>query len=282
MLMPLLLAALAVVTPPEAVQDTLIPVERGTRLQVDNHRGEVLVTSWGRDAVRVRATDLGDRQRVDVTRSGSILRVRPESPRGPQSADLEITIPGWMDLRIQGNQLDVGVSGAGGEVVVETVGGDIVVEGGTGLVSVRTIEGEIGIRGARGRIEAASVNDDVTLVDVGGDLEIESTNGDLTLRGIRSTSASAVSVNGDVLYDGTIRDSGRYRFTTHNGDLTLAVPRETNAAVTVSTFHGEFESDFPVRLTGATRDRQFSFTLGSGSARLELESFNGDIRLRRP
>ncbi len=282
MLIPLMLTALMAGAPAGAVQDTLIPVERGTRLQVDNHRGEVLVRSWDRDAVRVRAVALRDRQRLDVARSGSVLRVRAEGYRGPQDADLEITVPAWMDLRIEGNQLDVDVAGAAGEVSIETVGGDIVVQGGAGLVAVRTIEGEITIRGARGRIEASSVNDDITLMDVGGDLEVETTNGDITLRAIRSTSARAVSVNGDISYDGTIRDNGRYRFTTHNGDLTLTVPRATNAGVTVSTFHGEFESDFPVRLTGATRDRQFNFTLGSGSGRLELESFNGDIRLRRP
>jgi len=36
-----------------------------------------------------------------------------------------------------------------------------------------------------------------------------------------------------------------------------------------------------VTLTGKTKHR-FNFTIGSGSARLELESFNGDIKLCRP
>lgn len=281
MLIPLMVAAIAA-APAGAAQDTTVAVERGTRLHVENHRGEVVITTWGRDAVRVRAVDLGDRQRLSVSRSGSVLRVRPDGTRGPQDADLEVVMPAWMDLRVEGNQLDVGVRGAEGEVSVETVGGDVVVEGGAGLVSVRTIQGEVAIRGAVGRIEAVSVNEDVTLIDVGGDLYVETTNGDITLRDARSTSVRATTVNGDIEYAGTIRDNGRYVFATHNGDMSVTVPRETNAMVTVSTYHGEFESDFPVRLTGATRDRQFNFTLGSGSARLELESFNGEIRLRRP
>lgn len=279
MLIPLMMAALATMP---AAQDTVIPVERGVRLQVENHRGEVTVTTWDRNAVRVRATDMGDRQRLAATRSGSVLRVRPDGFRGHDDADLEIVAPSWMDIRVEGNQLDVGIRAGEGEVSVETVGGDVVVEGGAGLVSVRTIQGEVGIRGARGRIEAVSVNEDVTLVDVGGDLYVETTNGDITLRDVRSTSVRATTVNGDIEYAGTIRDNGRYIFATHNGDASVTVPRESNATVTVSTYHGEFESDFPVRLTGATRDRQFTFTLGSGSARLELESFNGDIRLVRP
>jgi len=36
-----------------------------------------------------------------------------------------------------------------------------------------------------------------------------------------------------------------------------------------------------VQLTGKTKHR-FSFTIGSGSARLELESFGGDIKICRP
>ncbi|HUG41610.1 MAG TPA: DUF4097 family beta strand repeat-containing protein [Longimicrobiales bacterium] len=281
MLIPLMVAALAAI-PAATAQDTTLAVERGTRLHVENHRGEVVIATWARNEVRVRATELGDRQHLAATRSGAVLRVRPDGGRGPQDADLSIVVPTWMDVRVEGNQLDVGIRGVEGEVSVETVGGDVVVEGGAGLVSVRTIQGEVSIRGARGRIEAMSVNDDVTLTDIGGDLYVETTNGDITLRGIRSTSARATTVNGDIVYDGTIRDNGRYVFATHNGDVEVTVARDANAMVTVSTYHGEFESDFPVRLTGATRDRQFTFTLGSGSARLELESFNGEIRLRRP
>jgi hypothetical protein len=51
--------------------------------------------------------------------------------------------------------------------------------------------------------------------------------------------------------------------------------------ITVATFNGDFESDFPVTIMG-TRDKRFSFTIGDGSARLELETFGGSIRLRRP
>ena len=52
-------------------------------------------------------------------------------------------------------------------------------------------------------------------------------------------------------------------------------------SVSVSTFNGDFSACFPVQLTGKTKHR-FNFTLGSGSARLELESFSGDIKICRP
>ena len=281
MIPAILMTALTLGAPLPAA-DTVIPVDRGASLNVDNFRGEVRVRAWDRDAVRVEA-DLSDRQRLDVVRSGSELRVRPRTVRGgPDEADFEIMVPTWMDLRVEGNQVDVDVEGSRGEVVVETVGGDVMVSGGSGLVSLRSIQGEIVVRNARGRVEAVSVNEEVTLSGVEGEIYVETTNGEVTMRGIRSAAVRATTVNGDVIYDGAISERGRYVFSTHNGDIDVTVPGDAGATVSVSTFHGEFESDFPVRLTGTTRDRQFTFTLGSGGARVELESFNGEIRLRRP
>src|SRR5204863_53072 len=82
--------------------------------------------------------------------------------------------------------------------------------------------------------------------------------------------AEANTVNGDITYDGTIKDGGRYRVGTHDGDVRVSVTDKANVSVSVSTFNGDFSACFPVQLTGKTKHR-FNFTLGSGSARLELE-----------
>lgn len=281
MWIPALLAALAV-APAQTLPDTTLSVERGTRLDVDNHRGEVMIDTWNRDAVRVRS-DLSNRQIMEVSTGGAVLRLRPRTVQGgPRDVEMFLTVPRWMDVRVGGNQLDVEVRGTEGEVAVETVSGDVTVRGGTGLISIRTVQGEIDVAGSTGRVEVQSTNEDIRIADVAGDIYVEGTNGDISLSGIRSTSTRVTTVNGDLTYSGTIRDNGRYVFSTHNGDITIGVPSDANATVAVGTYNGEFESDFPVRLTGTTRDRSFSFTLGSGSARIELESFNGEIRLRRP
>ncbi len=280
MLTALLTAALALAGSPPAAQDTAITVSRGARLEVVNVRGEVIVSTWDRSAVGIAGD--GDRASLDVVRDGSTVRVRPGPRSAREDMDVRITVPEWMNVRVQGNRVDVTVTGTRGEVSVETVGGDVHVVGGAGLVSLRSIQGDITVAKASGRIEAISVNEDVMLDGVDGDIYVETTNGDITMRRVRSASARATTVNGDVVYDGTIVDDGRYVFSTHNGDVAVSVGEGANAMVVVATYQGEFESDFPIRLSGSTRDRQFSFTLGSGSARLELESFNGEIRLTRP
>lgn len=276
---PILIAALTLASPQAA--DTIIPVDRDTHLDVDNFRGEVVVDAWDRDAVRIVA-DMDRRQTLDASRTGATLRVRPRAVNGPGEVDFHITVPSWMNVRVEGNQVDVAVRGTEAEIHVETIGGEVTIDGGRRRVNVRSIQGEVEVRRARGRVEAVSVNEEIALYDIDGEVYVETTNGDVTLRGIRSSSARATTVNGDIAYEGTINDDGRYAFSTHNGDVEVTVAEGANVTVSVSTFHGEFESDFPVRLTGTTRDRQFNFTLGSGLARLELESFNGEILLRRP
>ena len=90
-----------------------------------------------------------------------------------------------------------------------------------------------------------------------------------------------VSVQGNLDYEGEIRSGGHYGFSTHNGNIRVAVPAKVSADVSVATFNGNFESSFPVQLTRTGHGKRFRFVLGSGSAELELESFQGAIRLRR-
>lgn len=265
-----------------AQQDTVVAVERGVRLELESHRGEVVIRSWDRDAVQVQTS--GRRaERPEVSRSGAVLRVRPLRERPPTgSIEVTVTVPRWMPVRVNGHQLGVRVAGTEADVTVETVGGDVVVEGGAGRVSVNTVQGRVTVRGARGRVDVWTVNESIQLDGIDGEVSAETTNGAITMRGIRSSNARAATVNGSVTFDGSIRDNGRYAFTTHNGAITVTVPERANATVSAAAYHGSFESDFPVRLTGTSRDRHYNFTLGSGTARVELESFNGNIRLRRP
>jgi hypothetical protein len=49
----------------------------------------------------------------------------------------------------------------------------------------------------------------------------------------------------------------------------------------VSTFDGDFESEFPVLIERFTGGREFDFTIGEPLARIEIQVFDGEIRLIR-
>jgi DUF4097 and DUF4098 domain-containing protein YvlB len=274
-------AALAALTLIQQI-DSTVPVERGQRLEVDLFAGDVDVKTWTKNAVRVVA-DPDGRGRVEIERSATALSVRTTGRHGPPSStDIQLTVPAWMALDISGVYSDITIAGARGPISAETVQGDVSAEGGDGLVSVKSVQGGVSVTGAKGRIEANSVNADVEVHRSAGEISTETVNGSIELSGTDATTLTATSVNGDLSYDGPVHPGGRYTFSTHNGDIMLAMAEGASAAVSVSTFNGEFESDFPVTLTETRKGKRFNFTVGSGSAQVTLESFQGTISLVRP
>jgi hypothetical protein len=262
--------------------DSTVPAERGQRLEVGSYAGDIAVKTWSRNAVRVQADPQG-RTRVEIDRSPGSIGVRTVGHRGaPRTVDLVITVPTWIPLDLSGVNTDVTVVGTRGAISVETVQGDVDVDGGDGLVSLQSVQGSVALKGAKGRLEVHSVNEDVRISHSSGEVTAETVNGDITLSKVDATSVMSSSVNGDLTYDGAIRNGGRYAFSTHNGDITVSVAEGSNAAVSVSTFNGEFASEFPVTLTETRKGKRFSFTLGTGSAQMTLESFQGSIELVRP
>lgn len=261
--------------------DTTIGVQPGTRLSVTNYGGAIVVRSWGENRVRVQASHTS-RTEVEVTAGPTSVTVRTSGRRGaPALTDLELTVPRWMPLNLSGVYAHISVEGVEANVSAETVEGDVELVGGGGAVTLRSVEGEVRVRGARGRLDAQSVEGDIHISETTAEIVAETVDGNIVLQEIDAPAVDAGTVDGDVYYDGTIKDGGRYRFTTHDGDLVVSVPERANVTVVVSTFDGEFDASFPVQIT-ETRKRRFQFTLGTGSARLELETFDGDIMLRRP
>jgi hypothetical protein len=270
---------MSVITP----MDQTVNVAKGTKLDVNNFAGDVTVKTWDRDAVRVQVT-LSDREIVDVKPGDQVLTIRSRSVRGgrPRSLDYAITAPKWMAISITGTYVDANLEGVGGDVAVETTNGDIKVNGGSGFVSVKSVQGEIFLEKAKGRIEVRAVNEGIHLADINGDLSAESTNGSIILDRIDSANVDLYSVNGNISYDGPIKDKGLYRLTTHNGLIAVGLPERVNAVLRVRTYNGSFRSTFPVKTDDENQRKRFTVTLGNGSAHMELESFGGTIALRRP
>jgi DUF4097 and DUF4098 domain-containing protein YvlB len=266
---------------PDVQVDTTLNAVRGQRLAVNAYAGEVTVRAWNRNVVRIEAD--GDQNQLEIASSPTGISIRTQGRHGPPGEiTIRISAPAWMGLSLAGVNTSAKVEGIRAPISVETVEGEVDVTGGESLISLRSVQGSVRLRGAKGRINVNSVNDDVEVANSSGDIAAQTVNGEILLQGVDASSLDANTVNGDISYSGPIRSNGRYALSTHNGDLTLTVPQGTSAAVTVSTFSGDFESEFPVPLQGTRKGKGFNFTLGSGSAQVTLESFQGTIRLVRP
>lgn len=268
-------------TPTTARTDTSFKVREGTRFHVENFGGGIEVASWSKNTVRIEATH-SPRIRVFVEESGSNIKVNATSRRGiPGRVDYRIQVPGWMPIELSGVYTDMTIEGMKSEVKAETVKGDVRLKGGEGFIKLASVQGTVLVEGARGRLELSSVNESVVVTDVEGDVSVEAVNGDVLLERIRTRRIDAATVNGDVRFVGEVTSGGRYRFATHTGDVDVAIPESADATVNIATFNGDFESEFQMLLDQPKKDKRFTFHLGSGSALLDLETFQGTIHLRR-
>jgi DUF4097 and DUF4098 domain-containing protein YvlB len=261
--------------------DTTFAIRPGSRVEVETFGGEINVRTWNRNEIRVQATH-GRRDVVSIESRGNTVQVEAEGRVGPAIAvTFNITVPPSVSLDLSGVHTEISVEGVTGDIDAETVQGGIRVAGG-GRLKLESVEGEIVVDKARGRVSANTVNRGIRITNVVGDVEAETVNGPISLRAVQASSVDLATINGRIIYDGTIRDGGDFAIASHNGGVWVVVPDKSGVTVSISTFNGELDSTLPVTMSGTGRNRNMTFVFGSGSARLDIESFGGDIHLRRP
>src|SRR5256885_11676223 len=278
----MLAAAMLVTLAPQRQTDTSIAVPAGASLSVNNFGGGITVHGWSENRVKVHA-ETGRLGRVDVSCVGSTCVIKTGSREGPPSVIYhDITVPQSMALSLGGTYADITVDGVQGPISAETVNGEVNVRGGKGNITLHSIQGSVTLADASGRIEVNSVNEDVELTNVSGEIKVETTNGSVMLMGVQSSSVDAGTINGDVVYEGTVTDGGSYSFASHNGEISVSIPERANVTVTTATANGEIDASFMLPLTSTAGKHRKTFKIGSGSARMELEAVQGDINPRPP
>ena len=109
--------------------------------------------------------------------------------------------------------------------------------------------------------------------------------GAITLRDVRGRSVVAGTTSGGVTFQGPLDRDGRYEFTSHAGTVSLLLAPDVGADLSIESYSGTLETDFPVSMEPASRrgarPRSFDVTLGDGGARVVAQSFSGTVLLRR-
>lgn len=279
---PLLLAALAVAQSPRFDTDTTVSVSQGSRLRLQNQGGDITIRTWDRSQIRIQA-EHSSRASVQVDTRGQAVEISARG-RGMGLAtvvDYQLTVPTWMALDVGGMYAEISIDGTRAPVKAQTLEGNITLKGGADQVTLTTVNGFIDVTGARGRVHLNSVSEDVRVTDLEGELIVEAVAGDVDLRRISARSVDAQTVSGDVTFEGRLADGGSYLFTSHSGDVTLAVAEGSNATINVASANGDVSTSFDLRSERQSRRRQ-SYRLGSGSATVDVETYSGDLSIIRP
>ena len=277
---PGLSVPMTVAFPPDLTpSDTVVSVQRGDLLRIENFSGELLIQSWDRSEVHIEFDDRRDSD-LEVSRRANRVEVRPSLRKGRDRNHVYVvSVPVWLPVEIRGAELDVRAEGLGTRLDVMTRDGDISVRNHSGDVVARTLDGVIDVSRSTGNFELRSLDDDVRVFDIQGDLFIEANDGDIQMIGIDAGVVDAGTMDGDIEFSGLIATGGEYQLTTHDGDISFEVPPGAGAEFSVATYSGEFETELPIVVQRLERGGELNFEVGGGGAQVHLRAFDGAIRL---
>ena len=211
---PALSVPITVAFPPEVTAlDTVVSVQRGDLLRIENFSGELLIRSWDRSEVSFELDGRRDSD-LEVSRRAGQVEVRASLRKGRDRNHVYfVSVPAWLPVEIRGAELDVRAEGLGTRLEVTTRDGDISVRNHSGDVVARTLDGVIDVRRSTGSFELRSLGDDVSVFDTEGDLFIEANDGDIEMIGIDAGVVDAGTMDGDIDFSGVMQTGGEYQLT---------------------------------------------------------------------
>lgn len=285
------LAALALLLPlagwsGQSVDETRDLAADG-HVQVENLAGSVEVSVWDKAKIEIRG-ELGDdveKFEISATDNGIQIRVRNErNGRDIDDTDLYLRVPLAASIEIETVSADIDVSGSVGEsIVLTTVSGDVEAEASPGWFEIQSVSGDIEVEGSAARSSAETVSGDITLDGLHGEIEIKTVSGDVSLTAEAVDRGRFESVSGDVTLELAVSDSGRLVSESMSGDLVLRLPSTQQSEFVVQTYSGDIRSDFGKSMKISKGPGSvLQYREGNNGALIRLESFSGDIHIRRP
>jgi DUF4097 and DUF4098 domain-containing protein YvlB len=105
--------------------------------------------------------------------------------------------------------------------------------------------GDITANGINGALMINDSNGSVRVNNLCGSLSLELSNGDVELRHTTLTGSSRINIErGSILFIGTLKPRGTYRFSTNTGAIELSLPMNSSFILEASARHGTIENEF--------------------------------------
>jgi DUF4097 and DUF4098 domain-containing protein YvlB len=212
------------------------------RVELDNINGDVHISSWDRNEVKVDAVKYAntkerlDEAHIEIDAGKDYVSIRTKYPEhdhtwnwgshnNPAGVEYTLTVP-------RAARLD----------------------------EIKLINGELDINGVSGEVRASCINGRLEAQNLAGRADLSTINGKLDARfdQIAKSSVDLSSVNGSV-------------------DLTI--PSDSKAEVEASTVSGSIRNDFGLRVSHHMVGREMRGELGDGGAHIKLENVNGRIEI---
>jgi len=219
-------------------------VNTESQFSIENINGAVEITSWDQQVIQVIATikaeDQGDRDRITVDMQQNSRGVKVETRYEKDSS--------W-GFKNNNNSGEVSYS--------------VMVPADVDLSAIELVNGSLVIENVHGDINVELVNGSVNATGLMGSSEIASVNGSIKVK-----------------YQSLSDDFDQVKIQTVNGSIKVHFPESISASIDAETLHGSIKNSF-----GLSNDddsfmgKALKGDIGSGDARVTLESVNGSIKI---
>jgi DUF4097 and DUF4098 domain-containing protein YvlB len=255
-------------------------------VRVENLAGRVEMTVWDKTKIEIKGELGDDVEEVQISATGNGIQIRVKNKRNVRNidgTDLYLRVPLAASIEVETVSADIDMDGSAGEsIVLNTVSGDVDAQASPQRLEIQTVSGEVEFVGSIFRSSVETVSGDISLSGVHGEIEISTVSGDVSLIAEEVDRGRFESVSGDMKLDLAINDNSRLASESMSGDLVLRLPAAQQGGFEVQTYSGDIRSDFgeSARVSRGPGS-VLKYHEGNNGALIRLESFSGDIQIRR-
>ena len=228
-------------------QENSYPFSLGGKVEVSNINGSVTVNTWEKPEIKLEVVKIADSKE-------QLAEMRVEVEAEQESFRVTVDFGNWSGKE-RTKWRNNGKSVAN---ITLTVPRTAVLD------EIHSINGNVTVTNATSFTKASAINGTVRGNNLRGDVKLSAING-------------TVEADCDQLLPGNV-----ISLSTVNGKARLLLPSDSNATVRAGSLNGEIANDFglPVR-KGEFIGRDLYGRIGSGDAKVKLESVNGQLEIKR-
>lgn len=282
----------------QALADTPIQLQHAAsataKVSIGNIAGSVTVTAWDRNEVQVSG-ELGDGAKpLQITGDNAHLTIKVESRGGSgwfnfggdnkmSPSTLEVHVPRAASLDVNVISAPLVIDGlVGGDIKINAISGNARIHANTPSLDVNSVSGSIELSGHADQASLQTVSGQILAPALGSKTRLQTISGRIQAGGGPWQKLALSTVSGDVQLTGGLTAGGDADIDSMSGDVQWKLPTDTSATLHASSFSGDLRSDFgtPTEARhgpGSSLDTK----LGAGNGKIRIETFSGDLRLRK-
>lgn len=260
------------------------PLNAEGKLSINNLSGLIEVVAWDRNEVRISG-ELGEgAEKLEITGDANALSIEVKLPKKSRNdvedSTLRLRVPAGAKLDLEGVSSDVVVQGTRGSLHAQSVSGDVSLSVDAVEIEAQTVSGELSLRAPKSKnARISSISGDIRVAGARDRLRVETVSGDIHVDADAVSQLEMKSVSGDFEVSLGQTVAPKVVAETMSGEIQIEMSGNPDALLSMHTFSGELQSDFGPRIP--EDKKRYETTLGAGKGRIDLNSFSGDIVLRK-